>query len=162
MKPMIANPIAVAMAIFWNSERNNIQRHCQFERKKKHFWKISYPLTKWSSHSVSGCFSVHRILLWEKGLPFLSGLVHLFTRRMESLTNILLGSTNCIIWSILVVICSGFLAETYIAKMEGELQRQIDASSSFISVNISYTGLDYSFRSVHYVHNDHNCEGKIE
>lgn len=32
--------------------------------------------------------------------PFLSGFVHLFTSRMESLTNCRLGSTNCMTWSI--------------------------------------------------------------
>lgn len=31
-----------------------------------------------------------------KQLPFLSGLVHLLTSRMESFTNCRLGSTNCI------------------------------------------------------------------
>ena len=35
-------------------------------------------------------------------LPFLSGLVHLFTRRTESLANCLRGSTNWTIWSIFV------------------------------------------------------------
>ena len=80
----------------------NIQRHCQFERKNKTFLPI---------HSDHHIVFVPQWILLQAGLPFLSGLVHLFTRRMESLTNILLGSTNCIIWSILVVIFQGFLDE---------------------------------------------------
>merc|ERR1711992_262749 len=54
MKPMMAKPIAVAVAIFWNS--------------------------------------------------FLSGLVHLLTRRIESLANCLTGSMVSIIWSIFLMI----------------------------------------------------------
>lgn len=72
MKPMIANPIAVAMAIFWNS--------------------------------------------------FLSGLVHLFTSRIESFTNCRLGSTNCIIWS-MAAVC--YLSE----KRSIRSDRDVDAAS---------------------------------
>ena len=34
-----------------------------------------------------------------QALPFLSGFVHLFTNRIESLAKVLAGSTNCITWS---------------------------------------------------------------
>ena len=44
-------------------------------------------------------------ILWPSqntwSLPFLSGLVHLLTRRMESLANCLTGSTVWIIWSMI-------------------------------------------------------------
>ena len=58
INPIIPKPIAVAMAIFWNS--------------------------------------------------FLSGLVHLLTSLMESLANCFAGSTNCITWSISVLVFSLF------------------------------------------------------
>lgn len=83
MKPIMAKPIAVAMAIFWNSGRRGKQEHKQLtEMPKAHvFGRVQ--------QSNEGSAT----------LPFLSGLVHLLTSLMESFTNCRLGSMNCVTWS---------------------------------------------------------------
>lgn len=65
MNPMMANPMAVAMAIFWYSERNE--------------WLV------WNEN--------------KNNKPFLSGLVHLLTRRYESFENWRAGSIKAWNWS---------------------------------------------------------------
>lgn len=66
MKPIMQKPMAVAMAIFWNSVKQNIENDYTNtdERGKKSL------------------------------LPFLSGLVHLFTSLTESLENWRPGSNT--------------------------------------------------------------------
>ena len=68
MNPIMANPMAVAIAIFWNS--------------------------KGLDKSLVPIFL--RLIQFK---PFLSGFVHLLTKRIESLANCRPGSTNDITWS---------------------------------------------------------------
>uniref|UniRef100_A0A0E9XKE5 Uncharacterized protein n=1 Tax=Anguilla anguilla TaxID=7936 RepID=A0A0E9XKE5_ANGAN len=96
MNPIIAKPIAVAMAIFWNS--------------------------------------------------FLSGLVHLFTSLMESFTNCRLGSTNCIIWS-MMVFC-GYLSYSMKASQLPPLSQSIQKKSHVhVYLYLRMLQLTYEFES---------------
>lgn len=77
MNPMMAKPIAVAMAIFWNSR----------DKENENMNGLKLPFIRDSIRIAN-----------EGGgnLPFLSGLVHLLTSLIESLTNCRLGSMNCV------------------------------------------------------------------
>jgi len=63
MNPMIANPIRVARAIFWNSA---------MEKGKQHHNKLCHTLV-----------SQYELLIFSFGSPFKSGLVHLLTSLSE-------------------------------------------------------------------------------
>jgi hypothetical protein len=75
MKPMMAKPIAVAIAIFWNSKA----------QKTWHF-NFTIPLLlvhlKWEI-----LLKTKRREHGKTVLPFRSGFVHLLTKRRESLAN---------------------------------------------------------------------------
>ena len=80
-----------------------------------------------------------------EGLPFLSGLVHLFTSRMESFTNILLGSTNCMIWSIseVTLLVQGFwLKDGQWIAVKTQTPFQYFSHYTGITHGIIKTGLD--------------------
>lgn len=96
MKPMMANPIAVAMAIFWNSRGKKSTKCYQKAVNDTEF-------AQWfrSCHGFSTKLGLSG-LPNSKILPFLSGFVHLLTSLTESLMNCRPGSTNCMTWSMVL------------------------------------------------------------
>ncbi len=74
MKPMMAKPIAVAIAIFWNSKR-----------QKKTF-NFHYLFSNFRHFSIEN-LDEDKLNALKTFLPLRSGFVHLLTKRRESLAN---------------------------------------------------------------------------
>ena len=87
MNPIIANPMAVATAIFWNS-------------KKEYQW--IYDIQPQYNQTDLKVLE-HNPRIIKLDVPFLSGFVHRLTSRMLSFENCLRGSNVCTIWSMLSI-----------------------------------------------------------